>query len=38
MQLEWSALKQRIWQKEDDLHLVLDVYLFSVPDSFKRGG
>jgi hypothetical protein len=27
MQLEWSALKQRIWQKEDDLHLVLDVYL-----------
>ena len=29
MQLEWSALKQRIWQKEDDLHLVLDVYLFT---------
>jgi hypothetical protein len=28
-QLEWSALKQRIWQKEDDLHPVLDVYLFT---------
>jgi hypothetical protein len=28
-QVEWSALKQRIWQKEDDLHPVLDVYLFT---------
>ena len=28
-QLEWSALKRRIWQKEDDLHPVLEVYLFT---------
>ena len=28
-QSEWSALKQRIWLKEDDLHPVLDVYLFT---------
>lgn len=28
-QLEWNALKQRVWQKEDELHPVLDVYLFT---------
>jgi hypothetical protein len=28
-QLEWDALKQRIWQKEAELHPVLDVYLFT---------
>jgi Domain of unknown function (DUF4838) len=26
-QAEWHALKQRLWQKEDELHRVLDVYL-----------
>jgi len=28
-QLQWSELKQRLWQKEDDLHPVLDVYLLT---------
>jgi hypothetical protein len=28
-QQEWQALKQRVWQKEDELHPVLDVYLFT---------
>jgi hypothetical protein len=28
-QLEWEALKQRVWQQEDELHPVLDVYLFT---------
>jgi hypothetical protein len=38
-QLEWNALKQRMWQKEDELHPALDVYLFTrVYDSmFKTG-
>jgi len=38
-QLEWNALKQRLWQKEDELHPVLDVYLFTrVYDGmFKTG-
>ena len=38
-QLEWDALKQRMWQKEDELHPVLDVYLFTrVYDGiFKTG-
>jgi hypothetical protein len=37
--LEWNALKQRLWQKEDELHPVLDVYLFTrVYDGiFKTG-
>ena len=37
--LEWSALKQRLWHKEDELHPVLDVYLFTrVYDGiFKTG-
>jgi hypothetical protein len=26
-QAEWNALKQRLWQKEDELHPVLDLYL-----------
>jgi hypothetical protein len=26
---EWSALKQRLWQLEGELHPVLDVYLFT---------
>jgi len=28
-QSEWNALKQYIWQQEDELHSVLDVYLFT---------
>jgi hypothetical protein len=28
-QSEWGALKQRMWQKEDELHPALDVYLFT---------
>jgi len=28
-QLEWNALKQHVWQLEDQLHPVLDVYLFT---------
>jgi hypothetical protein len=38
-QSEWEALKQRVWQMEDELHAVLDVYLFTrVYDGvFKTG-
>jgi type VI protein secretion system component VasK len=38
-QLEWDALKQRVWEMEDELHPVLDVYLFTrVYDGlFKTG-
>jgi hypothetical protein len=38
-QSEWNALKQRVWQKEDELHSLLDVYLFTrVYDGiFKMG-
>jgi hypothetical protein len=28
-QMAWNMLKQRIWQKEGELHPVLDVYLFT---------
>jgi hypothetical protein len=28
-QLEWETLKQRVWQKESELHPVLDIYLFT---------
>jgi hypothetical protein len=38
-QLEWNALKQHVWQKEDELHAVLDVYLFTrVYDGMFRTG
>ena len=38
-QLEWDALKQRVWQKEDELHPVLDVYLFTrVYDGIFKAG
>jgi hypothetical protein len=28
-QQEWNALKQRVWEQEEELHPVLDVYLFT---------
>jgi hypothetical protein len=28
-QQEWNALRQRVWEQEDELHPVLDVYLFT---------
>jgi hypothetical protein len=38
-QLEWNALKQRVWQKEHELHPVLDVYLFArVYDGIFKAG
>jgi len=38
-QLEWNALKQRVWQMEDALHPVLDVYLFTrVYDGIFKAG
>jgi hypothetical protein len=38
-QLEWDALKQRVWQKEDELHPVLDVHLFTrVYDGLFKAG
>jgi hypothetical protein len=38
-QWEWNALKQRVWQKEDTLHPVLEVYLFTrVYDGIFQAG
>jgi hypothetical protein len=38
-QLEWNALKQRVWQKEHELHPVLDMYLFTrVYDGIFKAG